>query len=398
MKQSGNSILTINGGSSSLKFSVYERGDTPRGILSGEIAGLGKTGALLRFTDRIDNKDGELPMPEGSIINSFLFLLDWLEKQSGFEQVEAVGHRIVHGMHHTKPVLITKSLIDELKGISSYDPDHLPAEIQFIELLQDRYPSMQQIACFDTSFHSTMPDVASVLPLPAEIRDKGVRRYGFHGLSYDYLISELRNIAGGEVAEGKVIIAHLGSGASLAAIKNGISIDTSMGFTPVSGIPMSSRPGDMDPSVAWWLMEKENYSAAAYSKLINHDAGLKGLSGISADMKELLKLRSTNQNAALAVEFFCYQVKKWIGAYAAALGGVDTLIFAGGMGERSAEIRQLICEGLEFLGIVLHQHANKKNEPVISSFKERVAVRVMKTNEELMIATLVSKIFQQVQM
>jgi len=258
-----------------------------------------------------------------------------------------------------------------------------------IEIFAKRYPALVQVACFDTSFHSTMPLVAKLLPIPKKYFAMGIQRYGFHGLSYAYLMQELERIAGNETAKGKIILAHLGNGASLAAINNFKSIDTSMGFTPAAGLVMSTRTGDLDPGVAWYLMQVEKLTLQQFNHLINHESGLLGISETSSDMRELIKNKNTDPRAADAFNLFCYQAKKYIGAYSAALEGLDTLVFSAGIGEHSPEVRRQICDGLEFLGIELDKIKNRNNEPIISTDKSKVTVRVMQTNEQLMIARLV---------
>ena len=319
-------------------------------------------------------------------------IINWLEKQPGFNSITAIGHRIVHGMQHTKPEIISPELLEYLKTISLYDPEHLPEEIKLIEVFSLRYPLLQQVACFDTYFHTSMPTVAKMLALPRRYYDKGIYRYGFHGLSYAYLLQELENVAGGEIAQGKIILAHLGSGASIAAVNNGKSIDTSMGFTPASGLVMGTRCGDIDPGVAWYLMQFEKLNPKQFNHLINHESGLLGISQTGADMQVLIELEDKDSRAADAVELFCYQTKKWIGSYAAVLGGLETLVFSGGIGEHSPEVRSKICDGLEFLGIELCEIKNMNNEAIISSGKSRVTVRVINTNEEIMIARLVDEL------
>ncbi|HEY4875314.1 MAG TPA: acetate/propionate family kinase, partial [Puia sp.] len=250
-------------------------------------------------------------------------------------------------------------------------------------------PALSQVACFDTAFHTSMPTVAKLLPIPRKYFSKGIQRYGFHGLSYSYLMEELHKLIGNKVDKEKIILAHLGNGASLAAIKEGKSIDTSMGFTPTSGIPMSTRTGDLDPGVAWYLMQEGKMSAKQFNQLINHQSGLLGISETNSDMRELLKLQTQDNRATEAIELFCYQTKKWIGSFAAALGGLDTLVFSGGIGENAPEIRERVCRDLQFLGVELDEKRNADNEAIISADSSKVTVRVIKTNEELMIAKLV---------
>jgi len=257
-----------------------------------------------------------------------------------------------------------------------------------------RYPKMPQVACFDTTFHSNMPRVAKLLPIPRRFDAMGIQRYGFHGLSYAYLIEELARVAGEKTAQGRIILAHLGSGASLAAVHEGKSIDTSMGFTPAGGITMGTRPGDLDPGVAWYIMKSENLTPKQFNKLINHDSGLLGISETSSDMRDLLAKENEDVRAAEAVELFCYQVKKWIGSFAAALGGLDMLVFAGGIGENCPVIRSRICEGLGFLGIELEEKQNIANAPVISTANGKTTVRVIRTDEEWVIAKTASQILK----
>ena len=386
------SILTINGGSSSIKFALYQVGEPLKRGLYGKIDRIGLTGTNLTFSDSTGNQKDSLILESSGTKAAANFLIDWLEKQDGFPSVKAVGHRVVHGMNRTGPEPITNELLEELHLITSYDPDHLPNEIEFIEAFRRRHPKLSQVACFDTAFHSTMPRVAKLLPIPRRFDAIGIRRYGFHGLSYAYIIEELARVAGTKAAQGRVILAHLGNGASLAAVREGKSIDTSMGFTPAAGLTMGTRPGDLDPGVAWYMMRSENLSPKQFNHLINHESGLLGVSETSSDMHDLLAQETKDIRAAEAVALFCYQVKKWLGAYAAALGGLDTFVFAGGIGENSSVIRSRICEGLGFLGIELEEKQNAANEGVISSAASRVAVRVIRTDEEQMIAKTVSRI------
>jgi acetate kinase len=314
-------------------------------------------------------------------------LTDWLERTVGFTEIAAVGHRIVHGgsCYH-QPERVTADLIEELRKISPCDPDHLPGEIELIEAFRNRDPDLPQVACFDTAFHHDMPRVAQIVPIPRRFEAAGVRRYGFHGLSYAFLMEELARVAGPEEAGGRVILAHLGAGASLAAVRDGHSIDTSMGFTPASGLVMGTRTGDLDPGLVRFLSQTAAIKAEQFDSLVNHESGLLGVSETSSDVRDLLARKNADVRAAEAIELFCYQAKKWIGAFAAALGGLDTLVFSGGIGENAPEIRRRICYGLEFLGIALDEGQNASSSPVISDDRSRVRVRVMKTNEELMIA------------
>lgn len=394
MKLIKSCVLTINGGSSSIKFALYQIEDCLIQLLYGEVENIGTKNAKLNSTQTITNQKSSVKITASDPDAATNFLIEWLDKQDGFNAVKAIGHRIVFGQQHTKPELITPELLAELKMIGAYDPEHLPGEIKLIEVFAKRYPALAQIACFDTSFHTTMPPVAKLLPIPRRYRDKGVQRYGFHGISYAYLMEELDRLAGSRTAQGKVILAHLGSGASVAAVKEGKSIDTSMGFTPASGLPMTTRTGDLDPGVAWYFMQIEKLTPQQFNHLINHESGLLGVSETSADIRELIKREATDSRAADAVELFCYQTKKWIGSFAAALGGLDTLVFSGGIGEHEAAIRKRICFGLQFLGIELDETRNNKNENIISTDESKIPVYVIKTNEEIMIAKLVCSVLK----
>ncbi len=387
-------ILTINGGSSSIKFAVYEAGESLERNQSGHISRIGLPGTTLTFSDTATQQPIIYPVDAADYPTAVSFLVDWLVRQPFFASVRAVGHRVVHGMMHTKPERITPELIAELQRISAYDPDHLPGELSLIEAIRKRHPKLIQIACFDTAFHRTMPRVAQLLPIPRRFDAKGVRRYGFHGLSYAYLLEELTRIAGVETAEGRVILAHLGSGASLAAVRDGKSIDTSMGFTPTGGLPMGTRTGDLDPGVACYVMQSEQLTPDQFNHLINHESGWLGVSETSSDMRDLLERQSGDVRAAEAVDLFCYQTRKGIGAFSAVLGGLETLVFSGGIGEEAPEIRARICSGLEFLGIDIDEHRNEANAGVISTDASRVTVRVMPTDEEQMIAQSVYRLLK----
>jgi acetate kinase len=319
------------------------------------------------------------------------FLLRWLEVQAFFGSIVAIGHRVVHGMKHKEPARVTRKLLAELKRITPYDPDHLPGEIKLIEAFLLRHPKLPQVACFDTSFHRSMPEVAKRLPIPRRFSSLGIERYGFHGLSYAYLMEELKRIDPVKAKE-RVILAHLGSGASLAAVKLGKSLDTSMGFTPTAGLVMGTRSGDLDPSLNYFLARTEGMTASQFQYMVNHESGLLGISETSSDLRDLCSREADDVRAREAVELFCYQVRKWIGSFAAVLGGVDTLIFAGGIGENAPVIRKRICEQLGFLGIGLDRKLNAENAPVISHHKARVKVRVIHTNEEIMIARSVCRL------
>ena len=312
-----------------------------------------------------------------------------LKSQAFMAAPDAIGHRVVHGMLHSQPERVSPALLTELRNIASLDPEHLPREIELIEAMQHRYPDVPQVACFDTAFHRGMPAVATLLPIPRRYAAQGVQRYGFHGLSYTFLMQELLRLGDRAASRGRVILAHLGSGASLAAVLDGRCVDTSMGFTPAAGLVMGTRSGDLDPGLASYLMLSESMSPAQFQTLVNEQSGLLGLSEISADVRDLLERESTDGRAREAIEIFCYQAKKWIGGYTAALGGLDTLVFAGGIGENAAAVRRRICDGLQCIGIELDESRNVAHAACIST--GRVAVRVIRTDEESVIARLTAQ-------
>ena len=395
METSG--ILAINGGSSSIKFAMFESivgddVDPLRRILDGSIERIGRADAVIhaKGVDASDNLSRPAAAPHYKAAVSEL--MDLIAKRSGVEELKAIGHRIVHGgPKYFEPQPITSEMLDELRRFSLFDPEHLPEAILLIEAFRSRFPNVPQVACFDTAFHHNLPMVARLLPIPRKYEAQGVRRYGFHGLSYEYLMGELARIVGNEAENGKVILAHLGNGASLAAVRDGKSIDTSMSFTPAAGIPMSTRSGDLDPGLVDYLARSENMSPKEFNKMVNFKSGLLGISETSSDIRDLLAHENEDERASEAVAMFCYQVKKFIGAFAAALGGLDTLVFAGGIGENSPVVRARICEGLSFLGIELDDKPNASNAGLISAPSGRVAVRVIHTDEALMIAKLVCR-------
>ncbi len=385
-------VLSINGGSSSIKFALFETGQSLRRILEGGIERIGLPDASFRVkgSNPTDNFSRPVAVPDYTAAVSAL--MDWLEQRCGHDHLVAVGHRIVHGgPRYCQPQRITAELVQELRRLSPFDPEHLPLELLLTDAFQQRFPDLPQVACFDTAFHHDLPRIAQLLPIPRRYEAQGVRRYGFHGLSYAFLMEELARLAGAEAAQGRVVLAHLGNGASLAAVRDGKSVDTSMGFTPTAGVPMSTRSGDLDPGLVWYLARTENMSAQQFHEMVNSRSGLLGVSETSSDMRDLLERETQDVRAAEAVALFCYEIKKRIGAYAAALGGLDTLVFAGGIGENSPTVRARICEGLEFLGIELDEPRNATNAAVISSATLGVTVRVIHTDEELMIARSVCR-------
>ena len=368
MKPGNPRILTINGGSSSIKFALFETGDSLRRILGGGIDRIGQPGATLRVKGLNPGDNVSRPVTAPDLTAAVGALIDGIEERSGHDAFTAVGHRVVHGgPKYSQPQRITAEMVEELRRLSPFDPEHLPEEILLTEEFHRRFPDLPQVACFDTAFHHDLPRVAQMLPIPRRYEAQGVRRYGFHGLSYAFLMGELARLAGTEAAQGRVILAHLGNGASLAAVHRGKSMDTSMSFTPTAGVPMSTRSGDLDPGLVWYLARTEHLDAKGFNEMVNFKSGLLGVSETSSDMRDLLEHETQDVRAAEAVALFCYQVKKWIGAFAAALGGLDTLVFAGGIGENAPVVRARICDGLGFLGIELEEKRNAANEGVISA-------------------------------
>ena len=339
----------------------------------------------MKGVDQADNVSRSVMAPDHTVAVGAL--MDWIEERIGRDGLTGVGHRVVHGgAKYSQPQRITGEMIEELHRLSAFDPEHLPEEILLTEAFHRRFPELPQVACFDTAFHHDMPRVAQLLPIPRRYEAQGVRRYGFHGLSYEFLMEELARLDGAEAAQGRVILAHLGNGASLAAVSEGKSIDTSMSFTPASGIPMSTRSGDLDPGLVWYLARTEDFDAKQFNEMVNFQSGLLGVSETSSDMRDLLEHEAQDVRAAEAIALFCYQIKKCIGAFAAVLGGLDTLVFAGGVGENAPLVRERICAGLGFVGIELDQRRNAENAPLISQDTGRSMVRVIHTDEELMIA------------
>jgi acetate kinase len=372
-------ILSLNGGSSSLKFAVYRlSGTAEERMFSGAVEAIGQPSgkAWLRGRDKtLQEETGKFPDHTAAMKKMFAGL-----REQGVEKLAAAGHRIVHGgPKFTAPQLIDVRLKQALKELIPFAPLHLPSQIAMIEAVEAHFPDLPQVACFDTAFHSRMPEEAQRFALPQRFWEQGIRRYGFHGLSYEYVIGKL----GGKLGR-RAIIAHLGNGASMVALKDGLPMDTSMGMTPTGGFMMGTRSGDLDPGVLIHLL-KTGYSAEQLEELVDHEAGLLGVSGHTSDMKALLQKSQTDSAAHMAVKMFAYQVRKFIGAYAAVLNGLDTLVFTGGIGERAADVRGKICSGLGYLGVALETQANAQNAEVISLPNSQCAVRVVQTDEDLMI-------------
>lgn len=371
-------ILVLNVGSSSLKAALFD-GEARR---SAAVDRIGKTGSKLSLTrDARKEEHASKAKDAMGALDEVLASLG-----VGLEDLEAVGHRLVHGgPKHLAPCLLTKGVLADLEQLAPVDPEHLPAELAIVRAIAKRAPRLVQSASFDTAFHRTLPRVAKVLPIPAKYEHRGIHRYGFHGLSYTYLVGELARIAGDDAADGRLVLAHLGSGASLAAVHRRESVDTTMGFTPTAGIPMGTRTGDLDPGLMLHLLRNEKMSITQLDRLVNHEAGLLGISGTSADMRDLVDARAKDARAADAVALFAYAVRKTIGAYAAVLGGIDTIVFSGGIGERSPAVRADVGTGLAWLGAVLDEDANARNEGVVSTATSKVTIRVIPTDEESVI-------------
>jgi acetate kinase len=379
--------LILNAGSSSLKFCVYRRPDAKNWRLEtrGQIEGMGTS-------PRLSAKDAHgVILAENSLDDwvcdgraALDTLASWLRSKYGGARVLGVGHRVVHGeARFARPVVVTREVLTELYELIPLAPLHQPYNLAVIETIFERMPQVPQVACFDTSFHRTYSQVAEVVPLPTDIRKTGLQRYGFHGLSYEYIASVLPDVAP-EIAKHRVIVAHLGSGASLCALKQGRSVDSTMGFTALDGLCMGTRPGALDPGVVLYLFQCLGLSAKEVEAILYKKSGLLGLSGISNDMRDLLT--RSDPEALLAVNYFVYRAVKEIGALAAVLGGIDGLVFTAGIGENSADIRQRICHACSWLGVELDAEANAKKDPRISTPQSKASAWVIPTNEELMIA------------
>jgi len=385
------SILVVNGGSSTLKFALFQTGAPPAQELSGSIDRIGMPNGTITWVRENTAAVERRTITASDHVACLEPLLDCIKDHLAQHPLVAIGHRVVHGGRYRDPQRVTPVVMEELQRLCGYDPEHLPAEIGLIHEFAQRYPHLPQVACFDTAFHRDMPRVARLLPIPRRYEQLGLQRYGFHGLSYAFLMRELERVGTPHEVKGRIVLAHLGNGASMAAVRNGKAVDTTMSFTPTSGLPMSRRSGDLDPGLVAYLARAEGMSADQFHTMVNTESGLLGISETSSDMRDLLAQESNDPRAAEAIALFCYQAKKWIGALTAALGGLDALVFTAGIGERSPVIRARICDGLEFLGVALDHARNEAGEPVISKDNGRVTVRVMRTDEESEIARSVSE-------
>ena len=371
-------LLCLNAGSSSLKFSVWEGDES---LAEGEVEGIGRPEAFAWLqTPRAPRR--RLPgqwADHGEAAARVFALLG----EHALPAPAGVGHRLVHGgRRHVAPERVTPALIADLRALIPLAPLHLPSGLAGVEAVTARFPALPQAVCFDTAFHRDLPEVARRLPLPRALADAaGIERFGFHGLSYEYVVERL-----GAAGRGRVVIAHLGNGASMAAVRQGRAVDTTMGFTPAGGFMMGTRTGDLDPGVLLYLMRENGYDAPRLDRLVNKESGLLGVSGVSADMKTLLERRAHDEAAALAVAMFCYHARKQIGAFAAAMDGLDTLVFTGGIGERAAPVRAEICAGLGHLGVRLDPARNAAHEDPASVAAGGCTVRIVPTREDMMIA------------
>lgn len=383
-------LLAVNGGSSSIKFAAFTASPVLQRQFSGQVERVGLPGARLVATLNPAGESDVRPIDATTLARATEQLIGYLRERVNTQTVAGIGHRIVHGgLHPHDHQVVTEQLLAELRRVIPLDRSHAPREIALVEAFGNAFPSVPQVACFDTAFHRDLPLMARLLPIPRHYFNEGLRRFGFHGLSYTYLMQRIAEVAGPNAANGRIILAHLGSGASMAAIRGGKPIDTTMGFTPTAGLVMGTRPGDLDPGLLTYLMRAERMSPDDLDEFISHRCGLVGVSETSSDMRDLLNRRLTDQRATEAVDLFCYQARKFVGALHAALGGLDTLVFSGGIGEHSPDVRAGICEGLECLGVFLDPKRNWAGEPIISVETGRVVVRVIATDEELVIGQLV---------
>jgi acetate kinase len=380
------SILTLNSGSSSVKFGIFGTSNTDERLGEGAVERIGGAGGKLWM-----RAHGEQIVLE----RSQRFADHEEAIRAAFHAIEeaelgppvAVGHRLVHGgPDHHRPERVNPALLESLREVVPFAPLHLPAELLGIEAVYARYADLPQIVCYDTAFHWGLPEIARRFPLPRSFYEKGIRRYGFHGLSYEHLVDKL-----GGALRGLWVLAHLGNGASMVATRDGMPIDTTMGFTPSGGFMMGTRTGDLDPGLLLYLLEN-GHDATSLERLVNHESGLLAVSGLSSDMKILLERRSRDERVALAFEMFCYQARKAIGALAVALGGLDGLVFTGGIGEHAAPVRERICAGLDFLGVRLDYHLNRADAEIVSTQESSCSVRVVAADEELTIARHARKI------
>jgi acetate kinase len=386
-------IVTVNAGSSSIKFAIFSAMESPQRILDGQVERIGDPDPQLVTKHKDTGAEERLSIEAKTFEQAATSVAKFVLQRFAVEDVAAIGHRVVHGgLRLLEHQLITTDVAAELRQAQELDITHLPREIALIEAFSTSFPGRRQVACFDTAFHRDLPLVSRLLPIPRRFLDAGIRRLGFHGLSYTYLMQQLATIAGPEAARGRVVLAHLGSGASMAAVRGGKPVETTMAFTPIAGLVMGTRPGDLDPGLLVYLARQQRMSAEEMDEFISHRCGLLGVSDTSADVRDLLAARAADQRAAEAIALFCYQAKKQLCSLAGALGGLDTVVFAGGIGEHAPEIRGEICEGLGFLGLSLDSAANAGGSDVVSTAQSRVTARIIPTDEEIVMARIVRSI------
>ncbi|MDB5958971.1 MAG: Acetate kinase [Massilia sp.] len=385
MSKSTSTMLAINAGSTSIKFALYRYPELEL-LSNGEVSGIGGAASTFMTQDALAHPVvRQFAIPEQ--VTAVQVMVDCLLAHAAFDSIVCVVHRIVHGGAALRSTCeLTDAVLMALYQDRAADPEHMPQELRLVEAARRHLPLARQIACFDSSFHATMPAVASMLPVPRRYFDAGIMRLGYHGISCEFLMRQLRTLEGPAVADGKVILAHLGGGASVTAVEHGRSVDTTMGLTPSGGIVMSTRSGDIDPGFAWHCARTEHMSAAALNHMLSQESGLRGISGSTGDMAELVARETSDSCAAQAVALFCYQARKAIGAMAAALGGLDVLVFAGGIGEHGAAVRARICARLAHLGVRLDEQKNRGGEALISAPDSRVVVRIIATDEQWMLA------------
>ncbi|WP_414463614.1 acetate/propionate family kinase [Hyphomicrobium sp. DY-1] len=377
-------ILVINAGSSSIKFAIYTVDLALR--LHGELDGIGTHPRLVASdADGTSLVDRRPPTQDRNDVHNLLSqLMSWLEEHLGSEKLGAIGHRVaIGGLEHTGPVVVTPAILEKLRSFVPLAPLHQPRNLEPLEILKRLHPHLPQVACFDTAFHRTMPRVAELYGLPRSLSEAGAHRYGFHGLSYEYISGSLANFDR-RAAEGRTVIAHLGSGASMCAVRGGRSIATTMGFSPLSGLVMGTRSGDLDPGLMIWLLRERGMTVEQVEQMLYRESGMKGVSGLSGDMRDLLS--SKEPQAREAVDLFVYRVSSELGSLCAALEGLDAVVFTAGIGEHAAEVRELVCKRSGWLGIQVDDDANRKNASRISTVDSEVSVWVIPTNEELIVA------------
>ena len=387
-----NAILVLNAGSSSVKFALFEDCSEPPLILKGSVSGIGSDARIK--VKKADGKETlEKDLEESAVKNptdALSTIMDTLSQMAPDIDVTAVGHRVVHGgVEFDGPVALSGNVIDKLQTLTPFAPLHQPHNLAGVAAARLRFPDARQIACFDTAFHRSHPWVNDTFALPRKFYDKGIRRFGFHGLSYEYISGKLDEIAP-HYQDGNVIVAHLGNGASMCAIRDGHSIGSTMGFSALDGLPMGTRCGQLDPGVVLYMMDQMSMSADEIEQMLYRESGLKGLSGLGSDMRELLA--NSSLEAAQAIDYFVFRIRREIGAMAAILGGLDAVVFTGGIGENAHIIRERICDDMDWLGLELDETRNRQNVEIISSDRSRVRLFVLPTNEELVIARHVRRL------